>query len=545
MRFATRMLVVQVAAQVAVVGVAAGVFLALGVSQLREEAESSALNIARTVAEDPDVRRLVTAYSADPGTPQAAELRDGELQEFALAVGDRTDGLFVVITDDHGIRLAHPTPSRLGMPVSTSFAEALAGEEVVTWEHGTLGVSARAKVPVYPPDGATPVGEVSVGFEPASVFDDLPALLLGIGGTVAVAVAVGIGVSLLMRRRLESVTLGVQPEELAALVGMQTAVLEGSGDGVIALDPDGVVRLCTPTAERLLGITGSPLGLPLSEVALSPAVQHALRTPGATDGVVVDARVLYVDVRPVRRGARALGTVAVVRDRTDLLALTERLGSVRTLSDALRVQRHEFANRLHAAAGLIDAGRSDEARQFLWELVERGPLDYAVPGLAAVGDPLLQSFIGAKATAARERDVALVVDEQTMLRGRVGDVEDVAAVLGNIIDNAVDAAASAPPPRRVELMLLDDGTTLVATVADTGTGVTDPARLFERRSPDPGAPDDRVRNLGIGLPLSRELARRRDGDVWLIDAGGAGTGAVFGARLPGVMDAVGDEEERT
>jgi len=537
MRFATRMLVVQVATQIAVVAVCTGIFAWLGVQQLKAEADSSALNIARSVAEAPDVRSLVTAFSADPGTPDAAELRDGELQRYAADVTGRTRGLFVVITDDHGIRLAHPDPDRLGEVVSTSFADALAGREVVTWETGTLGESARAKVPIYPPDGGAPVGEVSVGFERASVFDDLPTLIGGIAAAVALAVAIGAVVALLMRRRLERLTLGVQPEELVALVQTQTAVLEGADEGVLALDDAGVVRVCTATAERLLGVTGA-VGRPLADLGLAPAVTAALTGGGASSGLPLGDRVVFIDVRPVRRGARALGRVAVLRDRTDVMALSGRLDSVRAMGDALRVQRHENANRLHAAVGLLDAGRVEEARAFLADLVDRGSVDWAVPGIELVGDAMLQSFLGAKALAARERGVALRVADDTFSSAPIDDVEDVVAVLGNLIDNAVTAAAAAPAPRSVEVSVLDDGDAVVLTVADSGPGIADGEAIFAPRERDDDP--DAVHGLGIGLPLSREFARRRGGEVWVVDAGGADHGAIVAARLPGVRHAGGD-----
>lgn len=539
MRFATRMLVVQVATQLVVVAVCTAVFAFLGVQQLKAEADSSALNIARSVAEAPDVRALVTAFSADPGTPDAAQLRDGELQHYAADVTDRTQGLFVVITDDHGIRLAHPDPDRLGQVVSTSFADALAGREVVTWETGTLGESARAKVPIYPPDGGAPVGEVSVGFERASVFDDLPALIGGIAVAVALAVAIGAIVALLMRRRLERLTLGVQPEELVALVQTQTAVLEGADEGVVALDEGGVVRVCTATAERLLGVTGA-VGRPVADLGLAPAVAAALSGAGASTGLPLGDRVVFIDVRPVRRGARALGRVAVLRDRTDVMALSGRLDSVRAMGDALRVQRHENANRLHAAVGLLDAGRVDEARAFLADLVDRGSVDWAVPGIELVGDAMLQSFLGAKALAARERGVALRVADETFSREPIDDVEDVVAVLGNLIDNAVAAAAAAPAPRAVEVSVLDDRDAVVVTVADSGGGIADVDEIFAPRDRDADTDTDTVHGLGIGLPLSREFARRRGGEVWVVDAGGDGHGAVVAARLPGVRRAVED-----
>ncbi|KAJ1683572.1 hypothetical protein LUZ63_021212 [Rhynchospora breviuscula] len=508
MRFATRTLLLQVGTMLAVVAVCTAVFAWLGVQQLRAEADSSALNIARTVAEAPEVRDLVVAFSADPGTPDATVLRRGALQEYAADVTARTAGLFVVITDDHGIRLAHPDPARLGEVVSTSFADALAGREVVTWETGTLGESARAKVPVYPPGGGAPVGEVSVGFERASVFDDLPALLLGIGVAVLVAVGLGVAVALLARRRLERLTLGVQPEELVALVQTQAAVLDSADEGVVAIDDAGVVRVCTATAEALLGIADA-VGRRVDDLGLAPAVATALAGGGSPNGIPIGDRVVFVDVRPVTRGARTLGRVAVLRDRTDLLALTDRLDSVRALGDALRVQRHENANRVHAAVGLLDAGRIDDARAFLADLVDRGSVDWAVPGIELVGDAMLQSFLGAKGLSARERGVALRVSDDTWLRGTVDDVEDVVAVLGNLVDNAVTAAASGTAPREVEVAVLGDGDAIVLTVTDTGGGIVDVEAAFAPRE-RPDAPDV-VHGLGVGLPLSREFARRRGG----------------------------------
>jgi len=526
---------------------------------LRAEAETSALKIARTVAADPQVRAAVAAESADPATPDAATLAEGELQQVASAIKARTGTLFVVITDDHGIRLAHPDPSQLGLPVSTDYTDVLAGNEVVTWDRGTLGLSARAKVPIYPPGdvpgdapGGAAVGEVSVGFEPASVFDDLPALALAIGAVAAGAVAIGAIASLVLRRRWERLTLGLQPEELVALLQNQSAVLDGVGDGVVALDPDGTVRVCNRAAAEMLGVE-EPVGRPFTALGLPPVVVAAVQDGTAREGVVVGDRVLYVDSRPVQRDGRPIGDVLIVRDRTGVAALSERLELVRTMTGALRVQRHEFANRLHVTAGLIDAGRSSEARAFLDEQIARGPVDFPVAQLELVGDAALQAFIGAKAIEAGERGVRLAVADDTLLWQRLDEVEDVAAVLGNLIDNAVTAAVAGDEPRLVTVGCYGDGDALVVTVADSGHGLRVDDPFARRRGAGTGAgsgagssdTDESIHGGGVGLPLAREMARRRGGDLWVIDRGGSGSGAVFGARLEGILHPAtpGDERE--
>ncbi|WP_353111919.1 sensor histidine kinase [Microbacterium sp.] len=524
MRFTTRMLLMQLATVVVVVALCTAVHLAVTVQQLRAEAESTALGIARTVAEEPAVRAEVARFSADPGTPSPDVLFDGTLQRLSSGIASRTGALFVVITDDHGIRLAHPDPARLGETVSTPYDEVLRGNEVVDWETGTLGESARAKVPVRDEHG-TPVGEVSVGFERASVFDDLPALLLVVALAAGAAVLLATIANLLLRRRWERLTLGVQPEELVALVQNQTAVLDGVGDGVVAVDLDGAVRVCNLAATRMLGVD-DPIGRPFAELGL-PRRLLDTTAEGRDDRVVRGERILHLDSRPVTRAGRPLGTVVIVRDRTDLVALSERLDTVRAMTGALRVQRHEFANRMHVAAGLIDAARVPEARAFLAELVDRGAVDFPVTGLDQVADEFLRSFLGAKAIEASERGVELRIAEDSLLLGDVVEPEDVAAVLGNLVDNAVKAAVDGAEPRWTEVAILGDDDALVLTVSDSGSGIL--------RGRSAGDDTDDVHGHGVGLPLSREIARRRGGELWIIDEGGDGHGAVFAARLAGVV----------
>lgn len=576
MRFTTQVLLLQVVCVFAVVALCTSLFTVLGVQQLRSEAESSALSIARTVASDPDVSAEVSRISAQPGTPARADLEGGPLELLAADVEARTDALFVVITDDQGMRLAHPDAARLGQQVSTSFAEAMAGRESVGWESGTLGESARAKVPIFAPDGATPVGEVSVGFAGASVFDEVPALLGGLALGAVAALAIGALMSFVLRRRLERLTLGLQPEELTALVQNQAAVLDGVGEGVLAYSPDGTITVANEAALRMLGVR-DVVGTDLRDLAVPHALREAfsaplgLTSPSATDGVdaagaaastpyALGERIVYIDTRRVERGTRNLGVVAVIRDRTDIARLSERLETVSTMTSALRVQRHEFANRLHVAAGLIDADRVPDARSYLDEVLA-APSAGAASDLDAVTEPFLRSLLEASAADAGERGVQLAVGADTLLVGTVIEPNDVASVMVNLIDNAVRAAVEAEGPCWVEVELLDDGDTLVITVSDSGGGVRHPELLF-RRAGDAdaagppaaaaseqaglgagagsgrasGAPaPDAIHGRGIGLPLIRDIARRHGGDVWLADAGGFDSGAVFCARLPHVM----------
>jgi two-component system CitB family sensor kinase len=258
----------------------------------------------------------------------------------------------------------------------------------------------------------------------------------------------------------------------------------------------------------------------------------------------VGERIVVVSSRPVSRDGLELGTVLVARDRTDVESLTRQLDAVQVMSTVLRAQRHEFANRLHLLTGLLDGGHVEEWLQYLEELLGSGPLGSALPGIDAIRDAYLQAFLAAKGAAAREAGVTLQIGENTWVPGRLILPVDVTTVLGNLLDNAIDAVRMSgeheqTPIKVVEVELLQEGTTLHITVADSGDGVASGfvEHLFtEGRTtkPDSGIPGGR----GIGLALSRQISRALGGDLWLASPGNPDLplrGAEFIARLPGVM----------
>lgn len=541
------MLLLQAALVAVALAVAFGVFAISSGRQASEEYGERALAVARTVASDPEVRSLVEQFSAvdTAGTDAAPAgvLAGGTLQRAAEGARNRTDALFVVITDDRGLRLAHPDPTVLGQRVSTDPSGALAGNEVVEQERGTLGDSVRAKVPVLAL-GSTDmvVGEVSVGISTTAVRTELVKDLVNGGLVTGAVLLLGLAGSTLLARRWKRLTLGLEPEELAELVREQEAVLHGIGEGVVAIDPDGIVTVVNDEARTLLSIDGKP-GMRIENIGLTPRVLEVIRTPTAEPVLAaVDEVVVIASARKVLRDNRDLGTVLTVRDRTDVETLTRQLDAVQSMSAVLRAQRHEFANRMHLVSGLLHEGHPDRASQYIDEILGVGPRSETVEGIDAVSDAYLRSFLTAKAAHARESGVRMVLGENTWVGGEVAVPVDVTTVLGNLVDNAIDAARlGVRRPAEVEVELVQDGSTLHIVVVDSGDGVDlDVDQVFvegvstKSTAESPGG-------RGVGLALSRQIARTRGGDVTLADVGGQITvdnergGAVFIASIPDAL----------
>jgi two-component system CitB family sensor kinase len=560
MAFSTKMLVLQLTVVVVVVILTAGVYGWLSYQRLSAEIGSKSLAVAQSMAVEESVRRELGAGSAAASTPANTRLRTGTVQQVAETLRSRTDALFVVVTDRYGMRWSHPNPAELGRPVSTSPDAALSGQEITVEEIGTLGPSVRSKVPVWSADGRAVVGEVSVGFSTRDVLTGLQTAIFPILGIAAVALAFGAAGTMLLSRRLRTHTLGLEPAEIGELVQDQAVVLYGVVEGVIGIAEDGHVTVCNDKARRLLGLEETS-GRTLGELGLPPRVL-ALLEPGNADDqrsvqMMVNDSVLIMTARKVVRGRRKLGWVLMVRDRTDVEALSRQLDAVGALSTALRAQRHEFANRLHAVSGLLNVGRPAEAASYLEETLKSGPLKYPVDFAGRLEDTYLQAFIGAKALRAAEVGIPLRLGESTLISGTVADPQNVTTVLGNLVDNAVTAAVrGASRDRWVEVELLSEDTTLYITVADSGDGLqaqdreapftegysTSPAT--DGRESARGTNDQEFgQGEGLGLALSRQIARSCGGDVWVVSPGSpGGPGAVFCARLPQVLDTDGRKD---
>lgn len=553
------MLISQLALVIVILALVTGVFAWMGARTVTEVTETKALATARTLAIDPDVRAAATQASAEHADEPDEQIVTSMLK-ITDDLRDRSGISFAVVTDDRGIRLTHPDRSKIGHKVSTSPDEALAGRENVSHESGTLGETVRAKVPIYSSeDGKTVVGEVSVGIF-ASVLDaDVRRELILLGTVAVLALALGGVVSVMLGRRLRRETLGVGPEELAEMARDQGAVLHGLDDGVLGFDTNGTLTLSNSNAKELLGTASAKdsdelVGVPDEVTALMAEAppEGALRRR-----ITINDRILLATAVRVQRDGVSVGGVVTLRDETQMLTMARQLESVTAMARALRTQRHEFANRLHTVLGLVDTGATDEAHTYLSSLLGTGPITTPVEDIDLISDPYLRAVLEAKGTTAAEAGVNLAVTPDSLAVGAVRDPEAVTLILGNLIDNAVRAAVAgqryAEAGGRVEVQVLSSGTELHAVVTDTGDGIDDEMaeKIFDEgfsTSTTDSAPDFGIglttgtgtgdgHGLGIGLALSRRVAEKGGGAVWLIDGHDPDLGgASFGMRLPDALD---------
>ncbi|KOX27151.1 sensor histidine kinase [Streptomyces sp. NRRL F-6491] len=517
-RVFSQVLLMQLAVATGVTVLATGLFLAPLSAQLDDQAMRRALAIAGTTASP----RLAAGLTGGP--PSAR----GPVQTEAERVRTSTGAEYVVVMDTRGVRWSHPDPVQIGRVVSTDPSAPLAGREVMEIDSGTLGRSARGKVPLRDADGRT-VGAVSVGIEYDSVRDRLlgaiPGLLAHAGG----ALAAGALAAYLISRRLQRQTHDLAFSDISALLAEREAMLHGIREGVVALDRNGSVRLVNDEAQRLLGLGPEAAGRPLDEVLGRGRTADVLagRVTGEDLVTVRGHRVLIANRMPTADG----GAVATLRDRTELEHLGRELDATRGLIDALRAQDHEHANRMHTLLGLLELEMHEEAVEFVTEVVgvHRATAEQVTE---KVHDPLLAALLVGKAAVAAERGVSLRLAPDSLLPDRLVDPRELVTVVGNLVDNALDAAAGTADAR-VGVSFRSEGRTVVLRVSDSGPGVPEDRRelIFTEGWTTKALPSHGKR--GLGLALVRRLAGRRGGTATV--AGGPDGGAEFTVVLPDAL----------
>jgi two-component system CitB family sensor kinase len=365
------------------------------------------------------------------------------------------------------------------------------------------------------------------------------------------------------RAEAESVTLAVartiaEMPEVAAAVSTgsdaaATRTLQPIAERIMDETPIDFVTIMTPEGIRLTHRDPAEIGRPYLgtiEPALrgQPLTEEALGTlgpslrsvvPVTSDGRVVALVSAGITLGSVGSGvwgqvpfvvavAMALAAIGLVaawvagrftrRIAGDLPASTVRdavssYESVRTLGEALRAQTHEHGNRMHTAVALLELGRTDEAIGILTETSRQSQALVDQVAARRDGDPTVGALLLGKAAQARERGVDWSAEiDPAAPRSTLSPV-DAVSVVGNLIDNALDAAAAGAEPRWVRVAFAPaPGGALALSVSDSGGGVAAELRdrIFEHGfSTKPAGAEGR----GVGLALVRSIVEAAGGAV--------------------------------
>lgn len=466
---------------------------------LDEQIGQRALHVAKTVA-------------VMPGVIDAITRRDTEaLQPLSMHIAKTNDARFVVIGDHSGIRLAHPTTERIGKPMHDDEGDRneialIHGKAYIQKATGSLGSSVRGKAPVFDPAGETVVGVVSVGF----LLDNVETIIARYRNTLAIVILASFTLSVLtaiwFANHFKRTIFGLEPEQIGHLYQERNATIESVREGIIAIDEKGRITTFNRAAVKTLGLPeDTPLtDRPISEVLPDSRMSEVLVTgePQFDKEVWMQNQNFIVNRLPLKQENRIVGVVSSFRRKDELDLISRKLTRIQQYADTLHSQSHEYSNKLHTIAGLIQIGATDQALSLIGQ--ETHDHQELIKILVeAVPDPVVAGCLLGKFNRSKELGIALRIDPESSMTEIPDRIprEKLVSIIGNLIDNALEATLK-NNGKTVLLSMTDIGNDLILEIEDEGAGIPKKQQnhIFEK-----GITSKSGEGHGLGLHLVKQL----------------------------------------
>jgi len=476
-------------------------------SILEEYIGRNALNVSKTVS-------LTTVVHEGLKNKNSTQI-----QLYAESVRKATGARFVVVGDHEGRRYSHPVPERIGkLMVGGDNPRALErGEAYVSKAVGTLGPSMRGKVPIFANSGKV-IGVVSVGYLQETVESVtegyLQRVLLWVFGLFLLG---GVGTWLIARNVKQSI-FGLEPVEIARLFRERNAILDSIREGVVAINDKGQVTMLDHEAAKILKIPPeSGIGTSIESILPQTRMLEVLKSGEEQfdqEMIIGDIEVIVNRV-PIWQNDRVAGVVSSFRRKDEIDRMAQELTQIQEYSEVLRTQTHEYSNKLHTLAGLIQLGSHQEAL----DLIGRETSGYQeLLGTLAetVPEPLLSAIILGKYNRAQELRIIFQLDPESRMIDIPKKInrEKIVTILGNLLENALEAAQENTSGKRTVLLSMTDfGNDLIFEVEDSGSGIEDESVDLSLQH---GFTTKSGTGRGIGLSLVHENLKYLGGHLTVV-----------------------------
>ncbi|RAP76318.1 ATP-binding protein [Paenibacillus montanisoli] len=493
-----------------------GVVLTGHIADLQEKELGRRLMVtARTVAELPPV----TEGLVDPSSTEKAV----RMKNTAERVRIVNDVDYIVVMDMNGIRRTHPTDAVVGtISRGTDEKSSFAEHTYLSRAKGEKGTALRAFVPVMN-ENREQVGVVLVG----KLLPKLSAVIRDMSGEIYViaflTLLFGTWGSWLLAGHIKKQMFELEPDEIAQLVVERTATFQAMHEGIIAIDKTKRITIFNDMAKTMLRVNGDMIGKPIEEVLPDTRLPEIieLNRPVYNQDLFIGPAHIVTNRIPITVGGQVVGAVATFRDRTEVTRMAEELTGVQSFVEALRVQSHEYMNKLHTIGGLLQLDDKKRAMDYLFEITEQQEEQSRFVNQRIRSDSLKGLFMG-KISRGKELGIRLRLDEMSWLERLPASLDnhDMVIVLGNLIENAFDALQRTEGDKEVFISIEQDEDVLSILVEDNGCGMDEETkrRLFER-----GYSTKEGESRGIGMYLIDEIVRKAGGVMRIETAEGQGT----------------------
>lgn len=383
---------------------------------------------------------------------KALESRDtsGEIQSYVnMQLKELEQVEYIIVADNEGIRYAHPNPEMIGEKFEggDEYRVVENGETYISEAAGTLGKSLRAFTPIYDSENGKRIGFVCVGTLTQSIETSkktavLYIALIALGGLMA-----GVIGAFLLACNIKNTLLGLEPDEISKLYNEKIGMLDAIHEGLVAVDDEARITLINDSALNILRFENNInkeeiIGQNAEVVIPNTRLINVLETGKSEfeEEQRINNTIIVTNRVPIISRGRIVGAIASFRDKTEVTRMAEELTGAQKMAWSLRAQNHEFMNKLHTIAGLIQLEEYEEALQFISHVAKvRKNISNILT--ENIKDASLSALLLSKYNKAEEFRIKLKIDENSTLTKLPQHMtsEEVVSVVGNLIENSIDA----------------------------------------------------------------------------------------------------------
>ncbi|TDY59715.1 PAS domain-containing protein [Aminivibrio pyruvatiphilus] len=275
--------------------------------------------------------------------------------------------------------------------------------------------------------------------------------------------------------------------KVTIIVKEREKILDFIRDGILAVDRDGKITMINRAARTLLGLSHESVGkeADLCIPGLSAGMILAGGRPVYDHQQNLNGALLSCSKVPVIQAGRTVGAIITMRDMSELQAMAEEITGVRTYVESLRVQGHEFMNKLQAISGLIQLRRYDRAIEFIASETDSRHSATAFM-TERIKNAAVCGVLMGKAGRCRELGIQFCLDPESFCCDRGGEINDrsLVIIVGNLLQNAIEALEEKgiAPGASVDFSIFDESGHILISVCDNAGTLTDEgaSRLFEK-----------------------------------------------------------------
>lgn len=393
--------------------------------------------------------------------------QNGEIQEYTKTLISALDDIdIIVICDMTGRKYSHLDETQIGEIFVNPDKEKVLknGDSYYSLMEGSMGKTLRWFEPIIYKDQQ--VGFIMVG----KYYDDILTInketSIKYIGLFILAILISVVGSSILAQKTKKDMLNMEPEEITTLYIQKKIIINNVNVGIIALNKNNEVTEINDRCYTLFKNFSYDKVIKRLSIYIDSKLSFKMKE------LIIDGKRIFVTLNPIIEENTYLGQLIIFSDRENINKIAKEITGVDEIIKNLRANVHEFKNNLHVILGLIQLKQYSQAKDFILH-IQKVQEDNSAEFLE-IDDYYVRALLLSRKLVAKERKVELVLNNASNMYQEHGivDSKDLVTILGNLIENALEACAvSNAEYKRVEVYLKEDDYRIQIVVRDNGSPI--------------------------------------------------------------------------